>query len=614
MAARERVAVGRALGGLSRCVETWLCPACLAPAAAGYETCVACSAPLVLDGRFVVLEPLASHGAARTLGATDRERGAPVILKTLTLSGLADWKQLELFQRGIAVLRGLSHPGIPQHLGDGQLARGGETIYWWAQARVPGRTLAEGLAQGQRWTEARAWALLDALLEILEYLQGFSPPILHRDLKPSNVMERPDGSFALIDFDLVKDTLDPEGGETTALGTAGYAPLEQLMGRSVPASDLYGLGATLVALLSRKSPADLLDEDASRIELRPHVRVSEALAGFLEQLLAPRVSRRPADAKAARALLRAAIAPPSDAATPPTASSTARDHGAPEPARLAAARRELLRVLRRRAASESAALAPIADPPAPITPWSPSGRAVVIVQTKLSEKHPPPWWILPTRALLLASAVALVPAKGTVLGVMLLTVWVLSGLLVRYRVELPQGRALFKGGLGNTGEPGTYWLRRRWMEHAHSIPLAPLHLDWRPAPTRVEQGPRQVWLELEAELWIEPCRDDVGQFRALLAYDSWSEHPVLAASGLRSEVLDAVVEHVAKAGLVPRAELAPLQLGDDADVQLAIAMGLQELGLELCRMGSLRIALVPRTDDLATNDRLWIDARPSPRP
>lgn len=591
-------------------METWLCPACLAPSVAGYVTCAACSAPLVLGGRFVVLEPLASHGSAHTLGGIERESGAPVVLKTLSVAGLSDWKQLELFQRGIAVLRGLSHPGIPRHLGDGQLARGGETIYYWAQARVPGRTLAAGLEHGQRWTEARARELAEAMLEILEYLQGFSPPILHRDLKPTNVMERPDGSFALIDFDLVKDTLDPEGGETTALGTAGYAPLEQLMGRAVPASDLYGLGATLVALLSRKSPADLLDEDASRIEFRAHVRVSEAFAAFLEQLLEPRVSRRPVDATAARALLRAAV--PTGASR--TASSRQRlDDTGTEPAPLDRARHALLRVLRQRVASESTALAkPMDGIPAPVTPVSPSGRGVVIVQTKLVEEHAAPRWILPTRVLILASAVALVPAKGIVLGVMLLAAWVLSGLVLRYRVELPPGRALYKGGISNTGEPGTYWLRRRWTDKPCSISLAPLYLDWRPAPTRIDQGPRQVWLELEAELWVEPRSDDVGQFRALLAYQMWHEHPVLAANRLRDEVLDAVVEHVAEAGLLPRAELARLRLGDDADMQIAIAMGLQEMGLELRHLGPRRIELSPRTDDLATEDRLWIDARPPP--
>ena len=82
--------------------------------------------------------------------------------------------------------------------------------------------------------------------------------------------------------------------------------------------------------------------------------------------------------------------------------------------------------------------------------------------------------------------------------------------------------------------------------------------------------------------------------------------------GRSSRTPDAVVEHVAKAGLLPRAELGPLRLDDDADVQHAISLGLQEMGLELLHMGPRKIALRPRTDDLATNDRLWIDARSVP--
>jgi hypothetical protein len=612
-------------------MDTWLCPACLAKSVAGYETCTACSAPLVLGGRFVVLEPLASHGSAHTLGGIDRESGAPVILKTLRMAGMADWKQLELFQRGISVLRGLSHPGIPRHIGDGDFARGGETIYYWAQERVPGRTLAEGLAQGQRWTEARAQALADALLEILEYLQAFSPPILHRDIKPSNVMERPgDGGFALIDFDLVKDTLDPEGGETTALGTAGYAPLEQLMGRSVPASDVYGLGATLVALLSRKSPADLLDEDASRLELRPHIRVSGAFAGFLEQLVEPRVSRRPADARAARALLRAAIAAgelgasasgmrdlarTSEASDRLALAGTVMDDAASAPQRLARARAELLRVLRRRAATQRTALALVDRKPAPIVPTGPSSNGVVVVETTLAELHPAPWWVLPVRAAILAGAAPLLAAKGFVLGVLLLAVWVASGFVVRYRVELPPGRALFKGGIWNTGVPGTYRLRRRWTERAHSIPTVPLHLDWRPAPTRLDQpdrGERQVWLELDLELWVEPSKNDLGQFQALFTYLRWHQHRWVATRQLRERLVHALVEHVGATGLLAHVDGSPVRLDDDEDVQLAIELGLEALGLELRVWRPRRIALCPRTDDLETQDRLWIDARPPP--
>jgi Protein kinase domain len=590
-------------------VTPWLCPACLVPNDEGQQHCQACRAPLLLGGRFVVREPLAAHGSARTLGGSVRDSGDPVVIKMLSVSGLADWKQLELFQRGIAVLRGLSHPGIPRHLGDGQLARGGETMYYWVQQRMPGRTLAAGLADGQRWTEARARALADGVLVILEYLQGFSPPILHRDLKPSNIIELPgDAGWALIDFDLVKDTIDPEGSETTALGTAGYAPLEQLMGRAVPASDLYGLGATLVAVLSRKSPADLLDDDASRLEFRAHVRVSEAFAGFLEQLLAPRVSRRPADATAARARLRAAIA-------------EADDGVQRQP--LAAARQQLLRMLLRRALTgglrqPSTALvrAGQAVPPAgaarpgSLVAVGPSNAAVVILQTKLAEEHPAPGWVLLARLSILGGALMMLPARGMVLAVVMAAVWVVSGFVVRYPVRLAPGRALFMGGYGNTNVPEVYWLRRRWTEKAHSIPLEPLHLDWRPAPTRIEHGERHCWLELELELWATPRSDDLGQFIALLKYHSWQEYPRAAPRTLREEVLDAVVEHIKEAGLFERALAAPVRL-DDA-VQSAIELGLRELGLELLAIGAQHITLRPHTDDLATEDRLWIDHRPPP--
>ena len=37
-------------------------------------------------------------------------------IKALSLKGLRDWKQLQLFEREAATLRGLSHPGIPAYL------------------------------------------------------------------------------------------------------------------------------------------------------------------------------------------------------------------------------------------------------------------------------------------------------------------------------------------------------------------------------------------------------------------------------------------------------------------------------------------------------------------
>lgn len=587
--------------------DVWRCPACLASNSPEQESCLSCRCALVLAERYVIVEPLAAQGPTRTLAGVDRHEGIPVVIKTLSVSDLGDWKQLELFQRGIAVLRGLQHPGIPEHRADGELTRGGETLYFWVQERIEGRTLADGLAAGQRWTERRARALADAILDVLEYLQGFSPPILHRDIKPSNIVERTGGGWVLIDFDMVKDTLDPEGGATVALGTAGYAPLEQLMGRAGPASDLYGLGATLVALLSRKSPADLLDPEHGGVEFRGHIRVSDDFGEFIAALLEPRVDRRPADARRARTRLLAL----GDRTSPVSADASG-------PGRLAAQRRRLLATLvaRRHALADAtprAAATSLARSGTTLAGVEPSGAPVVRVEPTLAELHRPPWWERPTRLAILVAAGLGLPASGggAVLVIVLGVLWIVSGFVVRYPVTLRPGRALFEGGLSNTSEPGRYWLRRRWSGNAHSIPLHVLRIHWRPAPTRLRGGAEEPWLEIDLEIWVRPRSDEVGQFTALMKYWVWHQHPATIAKQLREEVLGALVERLDPAQVPSRTEGRRLDV-EATDLRVALDEGLGRLGLERVAVGRARVQVLPRTEDLSNADQVVVDAKPSP--
>ena len=81
--------------------------------------------------------------------------------------------------------------------------------------------------------------------------------VLHRDLKPGNIMERADGTLALIDFGLAKHTdvkLDMTGtGEI--FGTPYYMSPEQGHGQSLDErSDLYSLGVIFFEMLTRKKP------------------------------------------------------------------------------------------------------------------------------------------------------------------------------------------------------------------------------------------------------------------------------------------------------------------------------------------------------------------------
>ena len=81
--------------------------------------------------------------------------------------------------------------------------------------------------------------------------------VLHRDLKPGNVMLREDGSPALIDFGMSKDTALAHEVTDTGLifGTPHYMSPEQGHGEPIDArSDIYSLGVIVYEMLTREKP------------------------------------------------------------------------------------------------------------------------------------------------------------------------------------------------------------------------------------------------------------------------------------------------------------------------------------------------------------------------
>ena len=118
-------------------------------------------------------------------------------------------------------------------------------------------------------------------------MQALNPPIIHRDIKPQNIIYQPDtGKLFLVDFGAVKHTYNNTVMASTVVGTYGYMAPEQFRGQAVLSTDLYGLGCTLLFLLTGKSPAEL-PQKKLKIKFNSAVKIDKNFSRWIETLIEP---------------------------------------------------------------------------------------------------------------------------------------------------------------------------------------------------------------------------------------------------------------------------------------------------------------------------------------
>ena len=170
----------------------------------------------------------------------------------------------------------------------------------------------------RRRMRATALSAREALLIAIEVARALesvhAAGVLHRDLKPGNVMLRTDGSIALIDFGLSKDTALAQDATDSGIifGTPHYMSPEQGHAEPIDArSDLYSLGVMLYEMLTREKPfrADNPMAIVYKHRKEPVPRLPSrcaALQPLIERLLAKSPAERYGSAaEAAQALTRA---------------------------------------------------------------------------------------------------------------------------------------------------------------------------------------------------------------------------------------------------------------------------------------------------------------------
>jgi len=251
----------------------------------------------ILAERYEVQRQMGKQTGRQTLLARDLPTQELVVIKQLFFGYDFEWQDLKLFEREAETLKTFSHPAIPCYLDYLEIDEPDSKGFALVQTYVEGKTLEEHLTAGRTFSESEVKELAKSLLEILIYLQEQDPPVIHRDIKPSNILLHSRsghsvGQVYLVDFGSVQNQAAKFGGTITVVGTYGYMAPEQFGGRTVPASDLYCLGATLIYLVTGLHPTELPQQDL-KIQFAERVKqLNPNLIDWLEWMTEPSLSKR----------------------------------------------------------------------------------------------------------------------------------------------------------------------------------------------------------------------------------------------------------------------------------------------------------------------------------
>lgn len=219
--------------------------------------------PVTAVGDYVVLAEIDRGGVGVVYRARQRGLNRDVALKMLRAGVLADDDDVRRFRTEAEAVAQLDHPNIVPvyEVGDH------DGFPYLAMKLIEGGSLARHVAGHERDPRAAARLVGTAARAVHHAHQR---GILHRDLKPSNILIDERGQPHVTDFGLARRVAgDSDLTRTGAIvGTAPYMAPEQATGRrgaATVATDVYGLGAVLYALLSGgppfrgESPLETLD-------------------------------------------------------------------------------------------------------------------------------------------------------------------------------------------------------------------------------------------------------------------------------------------------------------------------------------------------------------------
>lgn len=233
---------------------------------------------MLVGERYELGDPIGAGAMGTVHRGKDVQTGQEVAIKRV--ADVRHARRLEIEARVLARLR---HPRVVRYLDHAVDDRG----VYLVMALIDGEHLGVTIrAAGPPGLGVDAATELTAQAgEALHYLHN--EHTIHRDVKPENLVLARDG-VVLVDFGIARE--DEEGTGTLAIGSPGFMAPESLTGDASPRTDVYGLAATLWAMLHGRPPR--VGEKAQT--LQPARALPAEIAAALDDALDPDPARRTA--------------------------------------------------------------------------------------------------------------------------------------------------------------------------------------------------------------------------------------------------------------------------------------------------------------------------------
>ena len=208
----------------------------------------------VLDGRYALIERIATGGMGEVWRGVDQILGRPVAVKLLSAVHAGDEQFRARFRGEARYAAALSHPGIARVFDYGESSPlGGPYL---VMELVNGEPLSEILERVGRLSPDVTLDIVSQAARALD--AAHQAGIVHRDIKPGNLLVMADGTTKITDFGIAKAHAAQAVNLTATgivMGTALYVSPEQATGPPLTgASDVYSLGVVAYECLTGQPP------------------------------------------------------------------------------------------------------------------------------------------------------------------------------------------------------------------------------------------------------------------------------------------------------------------------------------------------------------------------